>query len=197
MLSWYLARIKYIFQLSINYYNKCNQLAEVVLSNNIHRNANCGILNYCQLQKYKTLLINFIILMSYLLIFQSLVVKIGKLFVPEQGEHKNFLHTSLTKHRTSKISSYRLSRNFHKIHSIWIQTRTQPTFCTFVAQIVSISICAGNFCNFVSQIILTIKEFRKFYASHLHFLFLLLFIYNRTKVNVWEYNFPALWFHIL
>ena len=119
-----------------------------------------------------------IILMSYLLIFQSLVVKIGKLFVPEQGEHKNFLHTSLTKHRTSKISSYRLSRNFHKIHSIWIQTLTQPTFCTFVAQIVSISICAGNFCNFVSQIILTMKEFRKFYASHLHFLFLLLFMYN-------------------
>ena len=160
-------------------------------------NANCGILNYCQLQKYKTLLINFIILMSYLLIFQSLVVKIGKLFVPEQGEHKKFLHTSLTKHRTSKIFSYRLSRNFHKIHSIWIQTLTQPTFCTFVAQIVSFSICVGNFCNFVSQIILTIKEFRKFYASHLHFLFLLLFIYNRTKVNVWEYNFPALWFHIL
>ena len=192
MLSWYLARIKYIFQLSINYCNKCNQLAEVVLSNNIHRNANCGILNYCQFQNTFWLF-----LMSYLLIFQSLVVKIGKLFVLEQGEHKKFLHTSLTKHRTSKIFSYRLSRNFHKIHSIWIQTRTQPTFCTFVAQIVSISICAGSFCNFVSQIILTIKEFRKFYASHLHFLFLLLFIYNRTKVNVWEYNFPALWFHIL
>ena len=149
---------------------------------------------YCQFQNTFWLF-----LMSYLLIFQSLVVKIGKLFVPEQGEHKKFLHTSLTKHRTSKIFSYsyRLSRNFHKIHSIWIQTLTQPTFCTFVAQIVSISICAGNFCNFVSQIILTIKEFRKFYASHLHFLFLLLFIYNRTKVNVWEYNFPALWFHIL
>ena len=44
MLFWYLARIKYIFQISINYCNKCNQLAEVVLSNNIHRNANCGIL---------------------------------------------------------------------------------------------------------------------------------------------------------
>ena len=142
---------------------------------------------YCQFQNTFWLF-----LMSYLLIFQSLVVKIGKLFVPEQGEHKKFLHTSLTKHRTSKIFSYRLSRNFHKIHSIWIQTLTQPTFCTFVAQIVSISICAGNFCNFVSQIILTIKEFRKFYASHLHFFFLLLFIYNRTKVNVWEYNFPAL-----
>ena len=85
---------------------------------------------YCQFQNTFWLF-----LMSYLLIFQSLVVKIGKLFVPEQGEHKKFLHTSLTKHRTSKIFSYRLSRNFHKIHSIWIQTLTQPTFCTFVAQI--------------------------------------------------------------
>ena len=132
---------------------------------------------YCQFQNTFWLF-----LMSYLLIFQSLVVKIGKLFVPEQGEHKSSCTPLWPNHWASKkiflSLSFRVSRNFHKIHSIWIQTLTQPTFCTFVAQIVSISICAGNFCNFVSQIILTMKEFRKFYASHLHFLFLLLFMYN-------------------